>query len=98
MVPHRQGLQQISVVVLGEFTRVEPYGHRLGGEGLKQVWPVKIEREPPAVVFWPKDRRHAVVNALDELVYRRGDDAEGSDPFPRGGVLPVLPKARETKG
>src|SRR5215203_1287180 len=55
------------------------------------------QRRPPAVVFRPEDRRHAVVNAPDELVRRRGDDAEGSDPLAGGRVLPVLPKARETE-
>src|SRR5215207_4076346 len=69
----------------------------LGGEGLKEVWPGRIEGEPPAVVFRPEDRRHAVVNAPDELVCRGCDDAEGSDPLAGGRVLPVLPKARETE-
>jgi hypothetical protein len=32
-----------------------------------------------------------------QISTRRGDDAEGSDPSPRGGVLPVLPKAREAE-
>src|SRR5829696_7303357 len=58
---------------------------------------VPPEGEPPAVVFRPEDRRHAVVNAPDELVCRGCDDAEGSDPLAGGRVLPVLPKARETE-
>jgi hypothetical protein len=64
---------------------------------LRRVWPVRIEGEPPAVVFWPEDCRHAVVNTPDKFVRRRGDDAEGSDPLAGGRVLPVFPKARETE-
>src|SRR4051794_11602250 len=96
----RQLLQQISVVVLRRVhaRRNRPDRHRIGGEGLEEVWPVRIEGEPPAVVFRPEDRRHAVVNSPDKLVCGRGDDAEGSDPFPCGGVLPVLPKAGEAEG
>src|SRR3954464_63066 len=76
----RQGLQQISVVVLRRVhaRRNRPYDHRLGGEGLWGLWPVRIEGEPPAVVFRPEYRRHAVVNAPDELVRRGRDDGEGS--------------------
>src|SRR3954462_10244258 len=77
--------------------RNRPYLHRLRGGGVKQVWPVRIEGEPPAVVFRPEDRRHAVVNTPDELVRRRGDDGEGSDPLAGGRVLPVLPKGGKTE-
>src|SRR5215204_952591 len=94
-----QGCQQISVVVLRRVhaRRNRPYGHWLGGEGLKEVWPVRIEGEPPAVVFRPEDRRHAVVNTPNEFVCCRRYDAEGSDPLAGGRILPVLPKASEAE-
>src|SRR5215203_3783947 len=87
-----QGCQQISVVVLRRVhaRRNRPYGHRLGGEGLKEVWPVRIEGEPPAVVSRPEGSPACGREYAQRVRLPGFDDAEGSDPLAGGRVLPVL--------
>ena len=60
---------------------------------------IEIERaEPVVIAFRRDDHGHAIVDFGHELVGGGGDYGEGTDPFTRHGMLPVLPNGREGEG